>query len=95
MTELLKKKLKKSDTKKVNKLLLESLESYRTTLSYMSADAPIGVLCLPAVMENALIEHGCLRVYDLFNCDFTKIKGFGESRVRQLTARLDQFFFMS
>jgi len=88
-------KLKKSEVKKVNKQLLESLEVYRKTMSFMYGDAPIGVLCLPPIIENALIDYGCLRVYDLFNCDFTKVKGIGASRIRQLTARLDEFFPVS
>lgn len=94
MTELKKIKLKKNDIKKVNKLLLESLEAYRKTISFIYGDVPIGVLCLPPIIENTLINHGCLRVYDLFDCDFTKIEGFGEARIRQLTARLNEFLPM-
>ena len=75
----------------INKKLLESLDNYRKTMSYMCGDAPIEVLCLPKVIETILISNGCLRVYDLFDRDLTEIKGMGCGRIRQLTARLDEF----
>ena len=77
--------------KKINAQLLESLNNYRNTLSYMAGDAPIGVLCLPKVIENILIRNGYTRIYDLFSADLTKIKGLGEARRRDLTASLNQF----
>ena len=89
------RKLRKEDINKINAMLVESLEAYRSTISYMACDAPISVLCLPKVIENALLNHGCLRIYDLFNRDFTEVKGIGKTRIRELTSRLDQFLLMS
>lgn len=80
--------------KKVREEVLKKMQGYRKTLAYMAADAPIGILCLPKSIENILLANGCLRVYDLFDRDFTEIKGFGEARSRDLTARLDEFFAM-
>jgi len=87
--------IEKIELKKLNEELTRSLSHYRKSLSYMYADVPIGVLCLPKVIENALADHGLLRVYDLFDCDFTKIKGLGVSRIRHLTASLDEFLAVS
>lgn len=72
----------------------KKFNEYRTTLNYMAADAPIGTLCLPPVIENALLAHGCLRIYDLFDLDFTEVKGLGVRRVGELTSSLDKFFSM-
>lgn len=79
----------------IGQKLLESLKDYRKTMSYMAADVPIGVLCLPKVIENALFNAGCLRVYDLLDRDLTKIKGMGSGRIKRLTSCLDQFISMS
>jgi hypothetical protein len=87
-------KKKKAIIKKINKKLLESLGNYRHFLNCMSADVPIGCLCLNPVIENILRENGFLRVYDLFNTDLTKIKGLGKRRIRELTSRLDEFVSM-
>ena len=75
--------------------LKKNLSHYRNVLSYMGANVPIEVLCLPKVIENALIKDGCLRVYDLINRDFTKIKGIGRDRATLLASRLDEFFTIS
>ena len=80
--------------KKIREEVAKKFAEYRTVLSYMASDAPIGILCLPTVIENALLAHGCLRIYDLFDCDFTEVKGLGVRRIRDLTARLDEFFSM-
>ena len=80
--------------RKLREEITKKLTDYRTTLNYMAADAPIGALCLPPVIENALFCHGCLRIYDLFDLDFTKIKGLGIRRIGDLTASLDKFFSM-
>lgn len=74
--------------------VLKKLAEYQKTMVYMLSDAPISILCLPKVTENALVSHGCLRVYDLFNCDFTEVKGIGATRIRDLTTRLDEFVSM-
>ncbi len=81
----------KNEIHEIHKKLLESLENYRKTMSYMYGDAPIGVLCLDKVVETTLINNGCLRVYDLFDRDLAEIKGIGHSRIRNLAARLDEF----
>lgn len=87
-------KLKKSDIKKINKKLVESLQNYRKLMSYMVGDMPIGVLCLPKTVETILLNNGLLRVYDLFDRDLTKIKGIGKVRGRNLAACLDEFLSM-
>jgi hypothetical protein len=87
-------KIKKSDQKKINKELTESLINYRKALSLMLGDAPIETLCLPKATEKVLLNSGFLRIYDLFNCDLAKIKGIGKIRSRHLAARLDQFVSM-
>lgn len=71
--------------------LQEDLSHYRRTMYFLGANVPIGVLCLPKVIESALIDDGCLRVYDLINRDLTEIKGIGRSRLSLLTSRLDEF----
>lgn len=80
--------------KKIREEVLKKFENYRKTLNYMAADAPIGILCLPKKVENILLDNGLLRIYDLFDCDFTKIKGLGISRIGDLTSCLDKFFSM-
>lgn len=80
--------------KKIKEEVVKKLEDYRKTINFMAADAPLGVLCLPKVIETALLGHGCLRIYDLFNLDFTEVKGLGVTRIRDLTSRLDEFFSM-
>ncbi len=79
---------------KIRKEVLQRYSSYQTTMKYMACDAPIEVLCLDKNLNNILVSNGFLRIYDLFDMDFTKIKGIGEVRVRQLTSSLDQFFSM-
>jgi len=79
---------------KVREEVIKKMAEYRKTLAYLAADAPIGILCLPKPIENLLLTNGCFRVYDLFDRDFTEIKGFGDARIRDLTARLDEFFSM-
>lgn len=80
--------------KKLKEEVLKSFNEYRKTLDFMAADAPISVLMLPIGTENKLKSIGCLRIYDLFNMDLTKIEGLNEVRIRDLTSRLDQFLSM-
>jgi len=80
--------------KKFKQELLKSYSDYTKTLQYMVSDVPISMLNLPKSIENILLSNGFLRVYDLINVDFTKIKGLGDTRIRHLTASLDQFFSM-
>ena len=79
---------------KVRDEVLKKFDEYRKTISFMSGDAPLGVLCLHPAIEKALLAHGLLRVYDLFDRDFTKVKGLGVVRIRELTSCLDKFFSM-
>lgn len=82
------------EMRKLKEELAKSFSMYRKTINYMACDAPIEILCLPTVIENALLAHGCLRIYDLFDLDFTKVKGLGVSRIRDLTALFEQFLAM-
>lgn len=70
----------------------KNLAHYRLILSYMGANVPIQVLCLPTAIENVLIKDGNLRVYDLIGRDLTEIKGLGASRLEMLRSRLDEYF---
>lgn len=79
---------------KLREDLSKSFSRYQDTLKYLAADAPIGILCLPKTIETLLLNSGCLRVYDVFNMDLTKIEGIGPVRLRHLTTCLDQFFAM-
>ena len=82
------------DMAKLKEELKQKFQDYQKTMKYMLADAPIAILCLPISLEKILVDQGFLRVYDLFNADFVKIKGIGVVRVKQLTACLDKFFSM-
>lgn len=75
--------------------LQKDLAHYRRVICYMEANAPIKVLCLPKPIENALTNAGCLRIYDLIDRDFRKIKGLGDRRIDLLTSRLDEFLSVS
>ena len=89
------KKLENEEVlKKIKEEVIKKFAEYQKTIAFMCADAPIEILCLSKPIEKALLSHGLLRVYDLFNCDFTKIKGLGEVRIGELTAQLDKFFSM-
>ena len=89
--------VKKNISKKeinIEEELIKSLSIFRKSIMVMAGDAPISVLCLPKTIENVLTLNGCLRVYDLFNRDLTKIKGIGKVRSRYLASSLDQFLSM-
>ncbi len=79
---------------KIRNEVLEKFRDYKKTIHYLAADAPIEILCLPLKIEKLLLRNGYERIYDLFDVDFTKIKGFGKSRIGHLTSCLDQFFSM-
>lgn len=87
-------KLKKTDVKKINKKLVESLQNYRKFVYYASGDVPIQCLCLDKTVEKILVKNGFERVYDLFDVDLGKIKGIGKTRVGYLTSRLNEFLSM-
>ena len=93
--ELVKNKIEyENQMKQIREQVVKRFAEYRVTLDHLAADAPISVLCLPPVIENALRAHGCLRVYHLLDCDFTKIKGLGVRRIGDLTTCLDKFLSM-
>ena len=79
---------------KLREELSKSFSEYRNTMKYMAADVPIEILCLQPAIEKILLNNGCLRVYDVFNLDLSKIEGIGPTRLRHLTTSLDQFFSM-
>jgi hypothetical protein len=79
---------------KLRRELMKRFDEYRSTMAYLAADAPIGTLCLPKRVEKCLLDHGLLRIYELFNCDFTKIEGLNDVLIRDLTTRLNEFLSM-
>ena len=79
---------------KIKDELLKSYSEYQKILIHMASDAPISILCLSKPLEKILINAGLLRVYDLFDADFVKIKGIGDVRLRELTTSLEQFASM-
>lgn len=89
------RELIKNELLEINKKLLDSLDNYRKTLSYMCADAPIGCLCLPKVVESILNDNGIVRIYDLFNADLAKIESLTAAHRLRLASSLDQFITMS
>jgi hypothetical protein len=74
--------------------LKKKFEEYQTTMKFMLADAPVEALCLHPKIQSILLDQGFLRIYDLFDVDLVKVKGLGIVRIKELTARLDQFFSM-
>lgn len=72
--------------------LKKDIAHFRRTLSFMGANVPIQVLCLPKALEKSLLKQNILRVYDLIDRDLTKIEGVGSAWLELLTSRLDQFF---
>ncbi len=82
------------DMQKLRVEVIKKFDEYRSTMNFLAADAPIEILCFSDIVNKILKENGCLRVYDLFNLDLVEIKGLGEVRIKQITARLDQFFSM-
>ena len=78
----------------VNERLKIDFQYYKQTLSFLGANAPLGVLCLGTYIERILRKQGINRVYDLipFREDFSKIEGLGKSSIDRLTARFDEFF---
>lgn len=80
--------------KKIREEVLKRYEEYNKIISFLASDAPIQSLCFPKSIENILLKNNFLRIYDLFDVDFTKIKGLGVQRCRYLTSRLDQFIAM-
>ena len=77
--------------KKIREEVLKKYQDYRKTISFLATDAPIEVLCLPDEIQSILLNNGILRVYELFDCDFVKIKGLGKIRIARITSSLNQF----
>lgn len=82
------------DMDKLKQEIRKKFHEYEVTMKYMLADAPIEILCLKPAIQDILLSEGLLRIYDLFNVDLVKVKGLGVVRIKELTARLDQFFSM-
>lgn len=80
--------------KKIAKEVVKKFDDYSNSMKFMAADAPIAVLCLPYSVQKILIANNLLRVYDLFNRDFTKIEGLNASGASRLTSSFDQFLSM-
>lgn len=79
----------------VKRELDEDIGHYRKCLSFLEANAPISVLCLPSAIETILEREGFEYVYDLLGKQLTEIKGLGPRRCAILAARLDEFLSMS
>lgn len=82
------------DLAKIRKEVLERYEAYNKLMTVMAMDAPIEVLCLPQAINNILLREGCRRIPEIFKLDLTKVKGLGDTRLRELTSSLDQFISM-
>jgi len=81
-------------SRKIKEEVLKKFVDYQNSMKYLAADAPIEILCLPKTIEKCLTDHGCFRVYEIFDLDFTEIKGLGISHIRELTSSLNQFLAM-
>lgn len=81
--------------REINKKFLESLDNYRNIVTYLAGDMPLGTLCLPKNTEKILRNSGIDRIYDLFNLDLVKIEGLGETGIRDITSRINQFLAIS
>lgn len=69
-------------------------QNYRQSIKLMATDAPISVLGLKKSLEKLLLSHGFVRIYDLLDCDFTKVEWLNDANISDLTSRLDQFVSM-
>lgn len=85
---------KDAEMRKIKEEIIKRFAEYNKLLEIMAMDAPIGILCLPPAIEKILLDNGFLRVFEITNADFTKIKGLGAVRIRQLMTCLDHFFSM-
>ena len=75
--------------------LSHDIEFYRKTLTYLGANVPIGVLCLPKKIERALVREGLVRVYDLIGLNLREIKGIGDRNAEIISFRVDEFLSVS
>lgn len=90
---LIEKLEEEPDFKKID--IQKELSHYRTVIGFMSANVPIGVLCLPKSLENLLAKHDIVRVYDLINHSLDGIEGLGKQRIDLIRTRCDEFFSVS
>lgn len=79
---------------KLKQELIKSFTDYRSVIKMLVGDAPISVLCLNKKIEKSLSAAGFFRVYDIFDLDFTEIKGLTDVDITHLTSRLDEFVSM-
>ena len=70
----------------------KELAHYRNVLSFMGANVPVEVLCLPQSVITILHKHDIVRVYDLIDHSLDGIKGLGKNRIDLIRARCDEFF---
>lgn len=82
------------ELQKIKEEVIKKFAEYEQSVKYMAADAPISILCLQKSVENKLIENNILRVYDLFNMDFTKVEWLNANALRHLTTSLNKFLTM-
>lgn len=80
--------------KKLQEKTAQAVEDYNKVMKFMSGDAPIQILCLDKKTEKILLVNGYERIYDLFDVDFTEIKGLGPVRRWNLTTCLHEFLSM-
>ena len=80
---------------RIKKEISEKISEYHRTVNFMLADAPLSVLCLPKYDEKALCAFGCLRVYDLFDLDFTKVEGLSKTGINRITTSLNKLLAVS
>lgn len=83
-----------SKSNQIKEEIFKKFLEYRKTLKFMMGDAPISIFCFSKPVEKALIESGCVRVYDLFDLDLVKVKGLSNDSLRNLAARIDEFLSM-
>ncbi len=80
--------------KKIKEEVLKKFVDYQKSMKYLAADAPIEILCLPKNIEKCLTDHGCFRVYEIFDLDLAKIENLSAPGLRNLTTSLNEFFSM-
>ena len=76
---------------KIKKDMMEGIKGYQNYIDFCVSNVPIQALCLPKNIENILLKNDLTRVYQLTTADLTKIKGFGEQKVRIVTDSLAKF----
>jgi metal-dependent HD superfamily phosphatase/phosphodiesterase len=93
-TSVVESVLDDSKRNQIKEEIFKKFLDYRKTLKVMMGDAPISIFCFSKQVEKALIESGCVRVYDLFDLDLVKVKGLSDDSLRNLAARIDEFLSM-